>query len=83
MKGIWKKIQLVQLTLVCQHVTSNSYNFNTERFPITVPLNVTLKFSFRGIKSGAFYFYHFKHFNLSSKQCCTVRTHEGIKLFSY
>ena len=56
MKGIWKKIQLVQLTLACQHVTSNSYNFNTERFPITVPLNVTLKFSFRGIKSGAFYF---------------------------
>ena len=56
MKGIHKKIQLVQLTLACQHVTSNSYNLNTERFPITVPLNVTLKFSFRGIESGAFHF---------------------------
>ena len=38
------------------HVSAISYNFSTERFPMTVPLNVTLKFSLRGIKSGAFYF---------------------------
>ena len=56
MKEICTKIQLVQLTLPRQHVIAISYNFSTERFPMTVPLNDTLKFSLRGIKSGAFYF---------------------------
>lgn len=56
MKEIGTKIQLLQLTLPCRHVSSISYYFNTGRFPITVPLNVTLKFLLRGIKSGALYF---------------------------